>query len=66
MQVAYQGGRMSTRPLACFEPKGDNAMGSIEERLGQVHFRRLRDIRSILPIVGDILGIRDVWLVETY
>jgi len=38
VQLAYRGGRISTRPLACFEPMGDNAMGSIEERLGQVHF----------------------------
>ena len=57
---------MSTRPLACLESMGDNAMGSIEERLRQVHFGKPRDIRSLLPIVGDILGIRDVWLVETY
>jgi hypothetical protein len=33
VQLAYPGGRMSTRPLACLEPMGNNITGSIEKRL---------------------------------
>ena len=35
VQQAYPGGRMSTRPLVCLEPLGENRIGSIETVSGR-------------------------------
>ena len=47
VQLGYPGGRVSTRPLACLEPMGNNIGGSIEERLRDGHFGKLRDLQRL-------------------
>ena len=46
VQLAYPGGRMSTRPLVYLEPLGENTVGSIEDRFGKGHFGKLRELQS--------------------
>ena len=46
VQLAYPGGRMSTRPLVCLETLVENAVGSIEGRFGEGHFGKLREPQS--------------------
>jgi superfamily II DNA or RNA helicase len=48
VQLAYPGGRMSTRPLACLESLGENTTGSIEDRLRDGHFGKLRDLQRLI------------------
>jgi hypothetical protein len=48
VQLAYPGGGVSTRPLACLEAIGENTTGSIEDRLRDGHFGKLRDLQRLI------------------
>jgi len=48
VQLVYPGGRMSNRPLACLEALGENSVGSIEDRLRDGHFGKLRDLQRLI------------------
>jgi len=48
VQLSYPGGGTSFRPLACLEGMRKNGYGTIEERLREGHFGKIRDLQRLI------------------